>query len=157
MASLLKQMTQMNNMKIKFCDLNHNLVEKVGELGIESVCADYFNEVCRTKQPVMITASNPRWTFGGGVDFLFERNYPHLVGYKKMIGGENQRIGNICFCITVNNELKATKEQVKKAIEFAILNTYEGETLLLSGVGTGIGQMSESDFVEVLKEVYASN
>ena len=48
------------------------------------------------------------------------------------------------------------KEQVKKAIQFAVDNTYEGETLLLSGVGTGIGKnndFTEDDFVEVLKEL----
>lgn len=138
---------------IKFCDLNHNLVEKVKALGLDSVCADYFLEACRTKRPVLMTASNPRWTFGGGIDYLFKEKYPHLVSYKQAVGGGNERIGNICFCLTVNDQLKAERKTVKEAIEFALENTAENETLLLSGVGTGIGMLSEDDFVGILQEL----
>lgn len=126
---------------------------KVEKLGIESVCGDYFLEVCHTLQPVMMTASNPQFTFGGGIDFMFKRNYPHLVSFKKMQKGKMERIGNIVFAITVNNDYKATPETIKNALTFTLEHTYEGETLLISGVGTGIGGMSEDQFVEVLKEV----
>lgn len=138
---------------IKFCDLNHSLVEKVKALGTKAVTGDYFMEVCRTERPVMMTASNPSWTFGGGIDRLFDDYYPHLVSVKKMRGDGMERIGNICFCITVDSSLKATKEQIKKALAFAISSTHESETLLVSGVGTGIGGLSEDDFIGVLKEV----
>ena len=123
---------------IKFCDLNYPLVRKA----------------CYTKRPVLMTASNPQWTFGGGIDAVFEEKYPHLVSFKKMHNGGMERIGNIIFAITVNNYYRATPETIKKALEFAIDNTYDGETLLVSGIGTGIGGLSIDDFISVLKQVH---
>jgi len=140
-------------MKIKFVDLNHNLVEKVREIGIEAICADYFLEICRTERPVMMTASNPMWSFGGGIDALFKKNYPNLVGYKQVVGGGNERIGNICFVVSVDKSLRATKELIKEALKFGIANTSETETLVVSGIGTQIGGLSEEEFVEVLKDL----
>jgi hypothetical protein len=149
--------TKKSSMKnLKFVDLNRTLVNKVQALGIEAKCADYFLESCRTPRPVLMTASNPNFTMGGGIDWHFKENYPHLVKFKQAKGGENERIGNIIFAVTVNEDLKADRETVKKAIEFALQETAENETLLLSGVGTGIGangNFTEDDFIEVLKEL----
>jgi hypothetical protein len=140
-------------MKIKFCDLNHNLVDRVRELGIEAYCEDYFMFALSVPRHVLVTASNPNYTFGGGIDAIFKSNFSLYCEAKQYRRSEMERIGNICFCVTVGDDLKATKEQVKKAIQFAIDNTYEGETLLLSGVGTGIGGLSEDTFCEILKEL----
>ena len=139
--------------KIKFCDLNHLLVEKVKDLGIESVQNDYFNESVDTERAVLITASNPHFSFGGGIDAKFAEYFPYYCRMKQLKGGGNERIGNICFCVTVDKTFKATKEIVKEAIQFALDNTYEGETLLLSGVGTGIGGLDIETFVSILKEI----
>ena len=43
---------------------------------------------------------------------------------------------------------------VREAIRFAIENTDPTETLCLSGIGTGIGQLNEDRFVEILAEEY---
>lgn len=136
-----------------FCDLNRELVEEVRKIGITAYNMDYFLTTYRTPRPVLMTASNPNWTFGGGLDAIFRGHFPELVKYKQFKGGDMERIANICFCITVDENLRATKEQVKKAIQFAVYNTDEDETLILSGVGTGIGGLSNSDFIKVLKEV----
>lgn len=140
-------------MKIKFCDLNKSLVSKVSALGIESVHADYFLEAYKTPFSVLMTASNPMFTFGGGLDYHFTKHFPKICEYKRMKGGENERIANICFTITVNDELVATRESITKAIWFAIASTEPHETLVLSGVGTGIGGLSEDEFIEILKEL----
>jgi hypothetical protein len=68
-----------------------------------------------------------------------------------------ERIGNICFCISVNDDIEADKDSIEKALKFAVANTYEGETLLLSGIGTGIGRLSDKDFVDVLRLVVLKN
>lgn len=138
---------------IKFVDLNNNLVEKVRVLGIDAICADYFTIAYKTLRPVLMTASNPHWSMGGGIDYLFTEHFPKLCQYKKVVGGEMERRMNICFCITVNEHLKTDKETVKKAIQFAIDNTYEGETLLIHGAGTGIGGLKEDELVEILSEL----
>lgn len=136
---------------LKFCDLNNGLVEKVKEIGIKSVCADYFLEAAKTPYSVLITASNPNFTFGGGIDYHFKKNFPFYCQYKQQKGGGNERIGNINFCITVDETYKSNREMVKKAIEYGLTNLLEHETLLLSGLGTGIGGLSEDEFVEILR------
>jgi hypothetical protein len=142
--------------KIKFVDLNKALVESVRAVGIESVHGDYFLEAYKTPQPVFMTASNPLFTFGGGLDYHFTQHFPKLCEYKRIKSiakGENERISNVCFAITVNDECLATKETIFSAIKFAMENTKQGETLILSGVGTGIGRLSNEDFVEVLSKI----
>ncbi len=126
-------------------------MDKVEALGIEAVCSDYFLEVCRTKNPVLMTASNPNFTMGGGLDLAFKKNYPHLVAYKQTLGGGNERIGNVIFAITVDRNFQASKELVKEALEFAIKNTCEHETLIFTGLGTAIGGLPESDLIEILE------
>jgi hypothetical protein len=107
-----------------------------------------------------MTASNPHFSMGGGLDAKFLEYFPYYCKVKQIKGGGNERIGNIIFAVTVGSDFKATKELVKEAIQFAIDNTDEGETLLLSGVGTGIGangNFTEDDFVEVLKSLLAKD
>jgi len=140
-------------MKILFVDLNNSLVKKVSDIGVESICDDYFYTGYKQVKPVFMTASNPRFTFGGGLDLLFTKHFPELCHFKKVKGGGMERIANVVFAITVDNTLKATPEQVEKALKFAIDNTGSDETLILSGVGTGIGNMSEDSLVEIIKKV----
>ena len=76
-------------MKIKFCDGRYNLVEAVDKanLGIECVQNDYFHEALKTPNVVMITASNPMWTFGGGIDACFKEEFKWLCDWKQLKGG----------------------------------------------------------------------
>lgn len=138
---------------IHFVDLNADLCEAVFELAIPVAHADYFQYANKTDRPVLVTASNPHFSMGGGIDALFAKHYPLIVQHKQAKGGGMERVQNIVFTVTVDNHLRATKEKVKEAVEFAIMNTHEGETLLLSGLGTGIGGLSEKEFCEILKEV----
>jgi len=150
----------MKSKQIKFVDLNHYLVNKVKKLGIDSTQGDYFLEAYRTPRFVLITASNPFWGFGAGIDAQFKKHFPLLCEYKRQKGGENERIGNICFTISVDEELKSSKEKVGEAIKFALDNTDDRETLILSGIGTGIGKnanFSDDDFISVLEEVLKLN
>lgn len=137
----------------KFIDLNADLVWEVSKLGIESYCTDYFQEANMTTRPVLMTASNPHFSMGGGLDALFLKHYPLIVKHKQSKGGGMERVQNIVFTITVNDRFKATEEQVEKAIRFAIENTSDNETLLLTGCGTGIGGMSIEQFISILNRV----
>lgn len=139
--------------KILVADLNQDLIEAVQFAQIPCVLGDYFLEASKVKYPVLMTASNPRWTFGGGIDANFAEKYPFLVQTKRFKGGQMERIQNITFTITVDDRYQATKETIKEAIVFALSTLNESETLVLSGVGTGIGGLSVDDFVQVLKEI----
>ena len=93
----------MNNMQIKLIDLNHDLIQKAKALGYDAICADYFLESYKTENPVLMTASNPRFTFGGGLDALFMEKFRGLCEYKQVKGGGQERIANIIFAITVDD------------------------------------------------------
>lgn len=140
-------------MTIKIIDTNSKLVEVCKEVGLDAICGDYFRESINIPRHVLCTASNPQWTFGGGIDALFYDKFNGYCVHKQVKGGRMERIGNIIFAITVGMDYKATKEQVQKAIQFAIDNTADNETLCLSGLGTGIGGLSIKDFVDIMKSV----
>lgn len=140
-------------MKIKVVDSKKRLVDAVSRIGIEAVWREYFSEAEQTPNAVLMTASNPAWTFGGGIDLGFKSEFPDLVKKKQRKGGGMERMGNICFCITVDENLRATKKAIRDAIAFAISQTADHEVLLVSGVGTGIGGLSVEEFVEVLEDV----
>lgn len=140
-------------MQIIFCDLNRSLVEKVKTLGIEAKWGDYFVEAMRHEKPVLMTASNPIFTFGGGIDAVFYENYRNRCDDKRERGGGNERIENICFVISVDENLRASEEKVREAIEFAIDNTKDDEMLLLHGIGTQIGGLDKDVWLTMLKEI----
>lgn len=142
--------------KIKIIDLNASLVLAAQGRGIDADLGEYFLEGYKEERPVFVTASNPVWTFGGGIDAVFKKHFPELVRYKQMKGGGMERIANVVFAITVDEHLSASKEKVKEAIEFAIAHTGDDETLILSGLGTGIGGMSVKEFIDIVKEVCPS-
>ena len=137
-------------MPIKIVDLNRSLIQACKEAGLHAEWADYFADI----QPneVLITASNPMWSFGGGIDFLFKEKYPELVAEKQEKGGGMERIENIVFAITVDENYKATPKIIEKAIRFALSTLKEGEVLRLSGIGTGIGGLTPAQFVATLKK-----
>jgi len=140
-------------MKILLIDLNKDLIELAEANGIECVYGDYFREGYKQTRPVFVTASNPNFTFGGGIDYLFTKHFPELCRLKQFNGGGSERIANICFTITVDEYLKANKELVKEALLFAINNTDDNETLCLTGLGTNIGGMNIQEFIDLLLEL----
>jgi len=102
---------------------------------------------------VIVSASNPDFTMGGGWDAQIARWYPREARAAYINKGVNQRIGNVIFTITVNRDIEASKELVKEALKFALSNVKEHETLVLTGLGTGIGGLKIEEFVEIFKEV----
>ena len=136
-------------MKIIFIDRNKSLVSKVKkaieflpkEWNVSAKCGDIFKE-----DGVIVSASNHQFSMGGGLDALIAEKYPKECGDIDR-KDRNQRHGNIIFTITVGEDLKATHELVSGAIRFAFDNTRKNETVLISGLGTGIGGLDEGDFI----------
>ena len=136
-------------MKIIFIDRNKSLVSKVKkaikflpkEWNVSAKCGDIFEE-----EGVIVSASNPNFTMSGGLDALIAEKYPkECVDIDRKDG--NQRHGNVIFTITVGEDLKATRELVAEALKSALYNTENGETVLISGLGTGIGGLDPDDIV----------
>lgn len=141
-------------MKLLIVDTNNNLIEECKKAGYDAICGDYFLTANKTQNHVLCTASNPQFTFGGGIDALFWDKFNGYCQYKQTIGGDMQRIGNICFLITVSNNYRANKEIIKTAMQFARWNTNADETLLLSGIGIGIGGLFTKEYIECLDTVF---
>lgn len=139
-------------MNIVLIDNRKEVTDAASKL-VETIRGDYFLESYRMERPVLMTASNPRFTMGGGLDAEFVRHFPELVRFKQVRGGGMERIANVVFAVTVGDDLRATAETVEDALRFAIANTDENETLCISGVGTGIGGLSVGEFVSVLADV----
>lgn len=137
----------------KVIDLNRLLIQEVKKLGFDATWGDYFSEAEKVSHAVLITASNPKWTFGGGIDAVFAEKFPTLVAEKQAKGGGMERIENIVFAVTVDENYHATPEIVKRAIQFGLSTLKENETLVLSGLGTGIGGLSIKDFCAILQEL----
>lgn len=136
-----------------FIDLNKELVDKVSKLGIKAIHGDYFKESLKVKNAVLMTASNPFFSMGGGIDAKFKQYFPFYCEVKAWKPRQMERIGNIIFAITVDDKLNATPEMVEKALRFAIENTHKHEELIIMGCGTGIGGLDNGSFVEILKKV----
>ena len=140
-------------MKIKIIDNRKSLIEKCKKAGFDAIHGDYFEEIVRIPRHVICSASNPSFSFGGGFDLALKDNFPFYCYQKQksLIEG-NERIGNICFLISVDRQVNASEELVRSAIRFAIDNTGKDETLCLMGLGCFIGGFPEDDFVRVLGE-----
>lgn len=135
---------------MKIRDLNRKLILACKEAGLDAEWGDYFSH--GVENAVLMTASNPKWTFGGGIDAAFYDHFPELCQEKQDKSGGMERIGNIVFCITVDEHYRAAKEIVKKAVQFAASQLKEEETLIVHGAGCGIGGLAIADFVEIIKE-----
>lgn len=132
-------------MKLLFIDKNQSIVDKVKELWIEAHCDDIFKY-----EWVMVSASNPMFSFWGGLDRLIAEKYIMECWAKAGKGWGNERIGDIIFTITVWEDYKATPLLIEQAIQFALDNVNDDETILLSWLGTWIWGLPEDTFVNIL-------
>ena len=139
--------------KFKLIDLNRSLIQQAKKASIDAVWGDYFSEAEKIPNAVLITASNPKWTFGGGIDLGFYNHFYSECREKQEKGGGMERIGNIVFAITVNEEYKSTPEIVKQALEFGLSTLKKNETLVTSALGTGIGGLPTDIFIEIIKDL----
>lgn len=142
-------------MKLVVADLNWDLIKELGErLGspyIKSPLSLYWGSIFDLKG-VIVSASNFYYQMSGGLDAQINRRYFNECEEARKDPGVNQRIGNVIFTITVDENLNATPELVRNAVRFALDNVKKDETLLLSGLGTGIGSLNIETFCDILLE-----
>lgn len=137
-------------MTIKFIDKNERLVKKVAKaveylpFKVQVSYGDIFRY-----EGVIVSASNPDFGMGVGLDALIAKKYPKEVELVR-ITKKQQQIGDVMFVVTVDKDIKATRESVAKALKFALdkkNHLKKNQTMLVSGLGTGIGGLDEDDFV----------
>ena len=144
-------------MKLTFCDKNKNLVKKVdtlfkkykkNEAGLElkAVSQDIFKYQAKNGG-LICSASNPDFNMAGGLDSLISKNFPEEVKMAK----EFNMTDNLFFLITVDKNIKSSKEIIRRAL--AGVFAYRDNNLILTGIGTAIGGLDESIFLEELERI----
>jgi hypothetical protein len=136
-------------------DNRKSIIDRAKEAGFDGIYGDYFNEIVKIPNHVICSASNPAFTYAGGFDRQLAENFPFYCEEKRSRYNENnERIGNICFLISVDNRIQANDELVRDALIFARDNTSKNETLCLMGIGCMIGGLDERVFIEIISEVF---
>lgn len=70
---------------------------------------------------LVVTSYNPHFTMAGGIDTQIAKKYSQEVEqirakYKYAPVGTVERIGNVIFAVTVDNNIKPDREAIKKVI-----------------------------------------
>jgi len=144
-------------------DKNEKLIALAEERGLNYEFGDIF-EIAelleeRGEHPVICSASNPKYTFGGGLDAEIVRRYPlecknmqQEVAARPNVGPF--RIGDVIFCVTVKEDLSADPYGIDSALQYAKNAVEEDETLLFTGMGCGIGGLDPKKFVGIVERIF---
>lgn len=136
-------------MSLIFCDRNQKLIELVfrEDLPLTMAKGDIFR-AAEDYAAVIATASNPSFTMGGGLDLQITKKFPDEV--VNLWHGKITK--HLLGIVSVNDQLEATDEIIRFALQ-TIVRASKNQNIVFTGIGTGIGGMSEAKFVEILSEV----
>ena len=135
---------------ILFSDTNKELCDKMRGLGlnIKVFNQDVFKTKREHPKAKIVTASNQSFSAGGGLDYQLAVAYPN----EWLLAKEGLVTNNLCFVISVNEQFKATKELIRIALNRAKVYS-QRFNIILTGLGTGIGDLSIDCFIDLFKEV----
>ena len=150
-------------MKLTFVDTNKKLVNKVKKLfenwnfdklnmQLDTYYWDVFEYKKNNPDFLICTASNPKFNMWWWLDKAIADHYPSEVKNLK----EWKPTDNLLPLITVNSDLKATRSQIMRALTFVYVNRYK-YNMILTGIWTGIGGMSDDDFMDCLANLWYAN
>lgn len=142
-------------MKIVFVDKNKWLVEKVRELfeklwdwnwmEFSTHCWDVFDYKKKNPDFKLCTASNPKFSMWGGLDFAIKKNYPNECDNLK----EFVWTDNLFPIITVDDNIESSRSIIKRAL--AWIYAYRDKfNFIITGIGTAIWWLDESILLEEL-------
>lgn len=142
-------------MKLTFVDTNQLLVKKVQDLfnnqtntffELDTYHWDVFDYKKDNPNFLICTASNPSFSMWWWLDKAIAERYPNEICWLK----EWVPNGNLLPLITVWDDLKATKNIIMRALLFVYANI-SSNNIILTGIGTGIGWLTEDDFIDCLR------
>lgn len=141
--------------KIIFCDINKELLEKVKKLfkdcrnntHCQLITSD--KDVLQTKKEykdaLIVTASNPNFTMGGGLDKVIKDNYPEQCNSPR----EFLFTEDLFFTISCDENIQSNKEIIKRALLGCYFASRKND-IILTGIGTSIAGLSEDEFLDEL-------
>ena len=145
--------------KLIFCDLNKSLTKKVETLFKKYNCNNKWNlelqainwDIFETQKNLwgkIVTASNPMFTFGWWLDWLIKDKFPEEIKEAK----EFTVTDNLFFTITVDKNIKATKEIVKRALIWIFVHSNH-YNLIFSWLWVSIWWLPIKDFILILEQI----
>ena len=128
-------------------DLNEDLIEKIKSLNFPSytnfdIAVGDAISLWQETNTIIVSASNPSFTMGGGIDAQIKALRPN-----HRPTNTNHLIGDVLYCITVDESLQSNYDLVFAAIRDA--NTLNRD-VIITGLGTGIGGLDHSTFCSAL-------
>jgi uncharacterized protein YjbI with pentapeptide repeats len=148
------------NFMLRFCDTNQKLVKKVDTLfknydynskffgELKAIHGDIFKEKEKNGGRIC-TASNPSFNMAGGLDLAISKKFE--VENPKEFYFNN----DIFYLITVDENLKSSKKIIQRALCGVLC--YRNKDLIITGIGTGIGGLSDEDFIDYLDKILIGN
>ena len=138
-------------MTIVFCDTNKELCKKIKALNgdIKVFNKDVFKlkKQKEYEDYKIVTASNPSFSAGGGLDKSLKYAYPEQWGEAK----EFNYTRDLFFVISVGDKFKTDEIIIKRCL--AGVRAYQYKNLILTGIGTGIGGLNIDAFIDLFKKV----
>jgi len=90
----------------------------------------------------------------GGLDLQIAKKYPNEINNAH----EFKKTQHLFFTISVDRNKKSSKKKMFRALSGVFLHHINtNQTILLSGLGTGIGGLTEDDFLEVMEKVCSAD
>lgn len=135
---------------IIFADHNKELCNKVNALRLKNVLV-INDDVFKIKNLIpasrIVTASNPIFSAGGGLDAQLVKRFPdEWLGVCPGL-----LTNNLLFVVSVGGDFKATPMLVSEALKIVEQQGHY-HTLILTGLGTGIGGLGQGTFIKLLKK-----
>lgn len=150
-------------MILTFCDKNKELVKKVKQLfkdnkdnkaGFELKISK-FNDVFEEQEKnggLICTASNPKFSMGGGLDKQIKDKF----NLKEEEIKEFQATDKIFPIVTVDDSIQSDKQIIRRALSGMFLYRYR-YNYILTGIGTAIGGLDEEIFLQELEYILDAN
>jgi hypothetical protein len=145
-------------MKLSFIDKNKELVKEVkklfdkyknNKLDWELIAkVDDVFEYQEKNGGKICSASNPDFTFSGGLDALIAKKFPEEIKDAR----EFKWTDNLFFLITVDKNIKSSSKIIARSLAGVLFYRYEFD-IILTGIGTGIGGLSIKYFIIELEKL----
>ena len=138
-------------MKIIFFDKNKELCKLAKSIPEIKVINGDLSEI---EADAISTASNPAFTFAGGLDSELNKRFNLKRKSWLDIQKGDDKIKNVVLNITVNRDLSTSKKLIRKAYInfFNLAHNKKWETIAVSGFGSGVGKLPISTVIEALRE-----
>ncbi len=145
--------------KIIICDKNKELIDylkanvlKTGDktgIEFEFVCGDIIELHEKTENSRIVTASNPSFSPDGGLDAVLASKYSWEEATEFAFNND------LFFVVSVDEERKANEKLIQRAL-IGVLGYLPKFTLLLTGIGTGIGGLAIEVLGRLIVDVLSS-